>query len=147
MPDPTLFGILGIGRTLLNLRMPPSLRFAPSFARLFARGPKPPQVLNSRKLDFEALWGLRTRKWGPQSKIRFPTLFLDIKRHLKKITILVWGHPLRSLLDLKNPCFCHYGQIAIRYHSRGPKQGSKMTKIEISFFCSQKKELTGGGVP
>ena len=89
-------------------------------------------------MDFRALWGPETRKWGPKSKIRFPSSFLGIKRDLKKISILVWGHPLKSLRDSKNPCFCHFGQIVIRYHSRWPKQGSKMTKIEIFFFHSKK---------
>ena len=65
-------------------------------------------------------------------------MFYTIQSNSKQFLDFSTFWSVESLRDSKNPYFCHFGQIAIRYHFRGTKQGSKMTKIEIFFFESKK---------
>ena len=74
MPDHTLFGILGIGRVLLNLWMPPSVRFVAPLATISEECTISPAVA------FLAKGGLLACSQNPKNRRVFLKSIWDLKK-------------------------------------------------------------------
>ena len=74
LPDPTLFGILGIGRVLLNLWMPPSVRFVAPLATISEECTISPAVA------FLAKGGLLACSQNPKNRRVFLKSIWDLKK-------------------------------------------------------------------